>query len=393
MHTERTFVSYSRSESEFAVRLATDLRSNGAAVWLDQLDIEAGARWDSAIESALRVSARVLVLLSPKAVASQNVLDEVSFALDEGKVVVPILVEPCAIPMRLRRLQYVDFTRDYAGALTRLLGTLGVTRSGAASTAPVESAPAPTHAREPERAAEKPLSLPSLEPSPAYEPLSTGAASAPSGGDRRLVWSGAGIAAVAVIVVAVTLLRGGESSETPSDTPASVPAVTTQPADQPTAVQASGSQGDRLTMAPAGTPQGSATMVGGLLGGAGAQSAGRANDPNDADLQALLSLTQRLSSRTRLLPSELGEVADAHTTACAGQAPTSACSTTASNAVESMLDSVCGRLAGPAPSGTDEFAKLAYDNKMAECRRPYMNLMLDRLDRKAKDALRFIKPG
>jgi hypothetical protein len=419
MHTDGTFVSYSRSDSEFALRLASDLRSKGAAVWLDQLDIEAGARWDSAIEGALRGSARILVLLSPKAVASQNVLDEVSFALDEGKTVVPILVETCAIPMRLRRLQYVDFTRDYQGALTRLLGTLGVARPAAASSAHTEPSSTQSKPREPERQAEGPPSAPPSEPPSSYEPFSATTAATPSGGDRRLVWGGAGIAAVAVVVVAVVLLRGGGSSDTPSDTlsdaQASVPSATTQPADEPTASQPTpstfqrlpaspqparpapqadgGNQGDRLKMAPAGMPGGSGTMIGGLIGGTAEQSVRRADDASDADLQTLLSLTRRLSSRPRLLPSELGDVADAQTAACTGQAPTSACSTTASNAVDSMLDSVCGRLVGPAPSGTDEFARLAHDTKMAECRRPYLNLMLERMDMKAREAIRFIKPG
>src|SRR5687768_13788131 len=113
MSDDRTFVSYSRADSPFAVKLASDLRANGASVWLDQLDIAPGARWDNAIEDALRRSARVIVVLSPTSVASQNVQDEVSFALDEGKMIVPVLVEACSIPMRLRRLQHVDFTPGY----------------------------------------------------------------------------------------------------------------------------------------------------------------------------------------------------------------------------------------------------------------------------------------
>ena len=120
MGTGLTFVSYSRNDSEFAVKLASDLRAQGADVWFDQLDIEAGSHWDTAVEGALGRSARLLVLLTPKSVGSQNVLDELSFALDEGKTVLPVLVESCAIPMRMRRLQYVDFTRGYDAGLALL---------------------------------------------------------------------------------------------------------------------------------------------------------------------------------------------------------------------------------------------------------------------------------
>jgi hypothetical protein len=43
------FFSYSRQDSEFVLRLAKDLREAGAAIWLDQLDIEPGQRWDTTV--------------------------------------------------------------------------------------------------------------------------------------------------------------------------------------------------------------------------------------------------------------------------------------------------------------------------------------------------------
>ena len=36
------FFSYCRDDSDFALRLAEDLKATGAAVWIDQLDIEPG---------------------------------------------------------------------------------------------------------------------------------------------------------------------------------------------------------------------------------------------------------------------------------------------------------------------------------------------------------------
>jgi hypothetical protein len=66
----------------------------------------------------------MLVVLSPAAVASNNVMDEVAFALDEGKTVIPVLREECRIPFRLRRVQYIDFKSDYPAGLEALLRTL-----------------------------------------------------------------------------------------------------------------------------------------------------------------------------------------------------------------------------------------------------------------------------
>ncbi len=118
------FFSYSREDSEFALRLAGDLKAAGANVWLDQLDITPGQRWDSAVEEALKNCPRLIVVLSPAAVKSQNVMDEVSFALEERKTVIPVIHRDCDIPFRLRRVQHADFRQDYARPLQGLIGTL-----------------------------------------------------------------------------------------------------------------------------------------------------------------------------------------------------------------------------------------------------------------------------
>jgi hypothetical protein len=124
-NAETTFFSYSRTDSDFVKQLAKDLRSAGARVWLDQLDIKPGAHWDSAIEKALNESKHLIVVLSPASVSSNNVMDEVSFALDNGKSIIPVLINDCSIPFRLRRLQYIDFTGDHQQGLSQLVAVLG----------------------------------------------------------------------------------------------------------------------------------------------------------------------------------------------------------------------------------------------------------------------------
>lgn len=119
-----TFFSYSRSDSDFVLNLAKDLRHAGIKVWLDQLDIPAGSHWDSSIQKALETSDTLLIVLSPASVASENVMDEVSFALEEGKQVIPVLKEECEVPFRLRRVQRIDFTGDYNSALEKLQNTI-----------------------------------------------------------------------------------------------------------------------------------------------------------------------------------------------------------------------------------------------------------------------------
>ena len=126
MSTGTIFFSYSRQDSDFVIHLAQSLREAGAEVWLDQLDIKPGSRWDKSIEQALFKSSILLVVLSKSSVESANVMDEVSYALEEHKRVVPILLEDCDIPFRLRRLQFADFTKDRSDALKTLILSMGL---------------------------------------------------------------------------------------------------------------------------------------------------------------------------------------------------------------------------------------------------------------------------
>jgi hypothetical protein len=119
------FLSYARADSEIALKLTRDLKAAGVPIWLDQLDIPPGERWDRAVEAALESSKCLLVILSPNSVSSENVMDEASYAMDEKKEVVPVIIQQCKRPLRMRRLQFIDFTGDYNTSLKRLLGVLG----------------------------------------------------------------------------------------------------------------------------------------------------------------------------------------------------------------------------------------------------------------------------
>jgi TPR repeat protein len=120
------FISYSRDDSEFALRLAQDLKEAGAKVWLDQLDIEPGTEWDNAIEEALGVATHILIVLSPASSRSNNVRNEISYGLEQGKIIIPVLYTECMVPLQLQRTQRIDFRADYARGLSSLLRNLQV---------------------------------------------------------------------------------------------------------------------------------------------------------------------------------------------------------------------------------------------------------------------------
>ena len=106
----KIFISYFSKDEEFTNRLAQLFREKDVTTWIDK-DLRAG-RWDDAIQRAMDESNCLLVVLSPDAVASQNVKDEYSYALDEGKKIIPVLYKTCSVPYRLRRFQHFSISAD-----------------------------------------------------------------------------------------------------------------------------------------------------------------------------------------------------------------------------------------------------------------------------------------
>ena len=128
---DNVFICYSRKDEGFALKLATNLKSQGVPIWLDQWDIPTGANWDRTIEKALDESNRLLLILSPSSTNSDEVQCEWREALDDKKVVVLILYQPCEIPYRLNTIQYIDFTSrspDDEEAIGQILNALGKAR-------------------------------------------------------------------------------------------------------------------------------------------------------------------------------------------------------------------------------------------------------------------------
>ena len=105
----KTFLSYSRANQDFALRLARELKAEGFNIWLDQLDIPPGARWDDELEKALETCEIFMVILTPASMGSKDVKDEIGYAIDTKKRILPVLLENATIPLRLRRFQHVDF--------------------------------------------------------------------------------------------------------------------------------------------------------------------------------------------------------------------------------------------------------------------------------------------
>ena len=108
----RIFLSYSRTDKEFVDVLVSDLRralGNAETVWYDVYGLEAGDDWIGTIEREISSRPVFIVVLSPDAVESYWVNEEIKIALSERKKIIPILYRPCRPRAMLGTRQMVDF--------------------------------------------------------------------------------------------------------------------------------------------------------------------------------------------------------------------------------------------------------------------------------------------
>jgi CheY-like chemotaxis protein len=112
------FLCHAKEDKPVVRYLYDVLQSEGFAPWLDEKDLLPGENWDQAIQSTIRSVDAVVVCLSSAAVSKTGyVQKEISFALDvlaekpEGSVfLVPLLIDECAIPQKLRHLHAATIT-------------------------------------------------------------------------------------------------------------------------------------------------------------------------------------------------------------------------------------------------------------------------------------------
>jgi virginiamycin B lyase len=131
---KQIFLSYNRRASLTFVRVLRDfLAAYGYDVWLDVTRIHAGDAWMDVVKREVDASDILLCIVTPGAVASRVVRDEIARASLHGKKVIPVLHRPvntkkyATMPAALTAINWVDCStgKDYEAALDDLLRVLG----------------------------------------------------------------------------------------------------------------------------------------------------------------------------------------------------------------------------------------------------------------------------
>jgi hypothetical protein len=129
LESQKIFISYSRADGQkYAVELASKLRAIKANVWIDVVNIPPGKKWDHEIEIALDSAGIVLFIATQNSTTSDNVLNELNYAIDEKKEIIPVKFHDCRLPLLIQRFQYIDFRPncDYAASFERLKTAIGI---------------------------------------------------------------------------------------------------------------------------------------------------------------------------------------------------------------------------------------------------------------------------
>ena len=122
------FLSYSRRDQEFVLRLAKALEAAEWTVWVDTDDIPPASEWRDELTAGIRAAHTFVFALSPDSVKSEYCLWELAQAVALGKRLVPLVIRDVdTAPEELASRQYI-FMRaddDFDQALAELDAALG----------------------------------------------------------------------------------------------------------------------------------------------------------------------------------------------------------------------------------------------------------------------------
>lgn len=129
-HSLRIFLCHSSGDKQAVRDLYRRLRADGFDPWLDEENLLPGQDWQREIPEAVSTADVVLVCLSHNSITKRGyVHKEVGYALDaadeqpEGAIyLIPLKLEECDMPQRLRRWHWVNYYE--AGGYEKLLSAL-----------------------------------------------------------------------------------------------------------------------------------------------------------------------------------------------------------------------------------------------------------------------------
>src|SRR4051812_27916237 len=122
------FLSYARADgTESAELLRNRLQDARHVAWVDRHDIPGGAEWKTEVAKALLSVDAFILLISPAAMQSEPVRQELEIAASLQKHIIPILAvatPPELLPPAIAALNYRSLITDPLQAFAQVIGDL-----------------------------------------------------------------------------------------------------------------------------------------------------------------------------------------------------------------------------------------------------------------------------
>src|ERR687886_2156782 len=106
------FISYAHKDKEFVHKLHQALEGSGRAPWVDWSDVPLTAKWREELFAAIESADTFTSVISPASIASKYCKEELNYAVENNKRIVPIWhrdVKDEAVPEDLAAHQYIYF--------------------------------------------------------------------------------------------------------------------------------------------------------------------------------------------------------------------------------------------------------------------------------------------
>lgn len=190
MSQHTVFVSHAHVDNDLCDLYVAALREHGFDVWYDRTNLQSGHSLSHDIEHELQTRTAFIVLLSPAAVNSYWVRLEIDAyrslaAQDASRVMIPVCIERCDVPLLLRGLKYIEgWEMPFDSAIAEITASL---HPAVAHAAP--SVPAPTSRVAPPQAPTTPATPAPSRPSPINIRDAVAVLHGPTAATRHLAWS------------------------------------------------------------------------------------------------------------------------------------------------------------------------------------------------------------
>jgi hypothetical protein len=108
----KIFLSYPHEDTHKAVQLKDALFQGGQTVWMDN-QLITGQEWQSQLEARIKEHEAIVLALTPNWIDSPYCQWEFITAVENGKKIIPVMLEKTALPTRISQYQYADFTSGF----------------------------------------------------------------------------------------------------------------------------------------------------------------------------------------------------------------------------------------------------------------------------------------